>query len=269
MGWLEGVRITVEKIEEYLRQLEQQGKRGSTLDSYQRTLYLWYKWLPDDKALTPDALELWKKELKRRNMTEGTIDGRVSVLKRFLAYLEDPGRVEQKRYNRKEPIPPERVLSREEYRMLLHTARRMGRRRSYLLIKTIVCVGLRPREFHELTVESLRKGTARVTSHGLCHVVEVPEPIRTELLEYAGDQDIREGPVFITKDKTPMLHSAIWKEVKMVCRQMGISEEKGSPKSLYKLYVDTQKDFYAGSMEEAARGYRSLLEAEEAVIRWN
>ena len=254
---------------EYLQCLEQKGRGGKTLASYHRNLYRWYNWLPEDKILMPDALGVWEKELKGRNMTEATVRTRISLLRSFLAYLENPNQIERKRYGNKYRMPPEKNLSREEYQMLLRTANRMGKRRTYLLIKTIVCVGIRPQEFPGLTVGSLEEGIANVTSYNISHKVEIPEPIRTDLRKYVEDQDIKKGPIFITKDKTPMLYSAMWKDVKKVCRQVGLPEEKGSPKSLYKLYLDTKKGLNIGSIEEATQRYHYLLEAEETVIGWN
>ena len=99
--------------------------------------------------------------------------------------------------------------------------------------------------------------------------VTMVEPIRTELLKYAFEQGIETGPVFITRDGQPMQHFLIWKGIKKVCRQVGLPENKGTPKSLHQLYINTRKAATEKSAEKAEINYRTLLELEEELIRWN
>lgn len=263
-------QVTEKMFEDYLEFLAQKGKTEKTLVSYRGALRMWYKSLPQGAALPDDAENCWETALRESGLAEATVRSRTSVLSGFLAYIHDPeaARVKNEKKGTSEPSP-ETVLSREDYRMLLRTAKVMGRRRAYLLIKTIVCVGIRTQEFHELTLESVRRGQAVVTSYGIRRAVPVPEPIRSELMEYAEQQGIETGPIFVTKDGTPMVHSAIWKEVKKVCRYLGISEEKGYPRSLHQLHKDTGKQLYQGSIQEAADRYRSLLLEEETLVGWD
>ena len=55
----------------------------------------------------------------------------------------------------------------------------------------------------------------------------------------------------------------------MVCRRLGVPEHKGTPKSLYQLYVNTRNEVAKKSAEEADKNYRALLEEEEAIVGWN
>lgn len=55
----------------------------------------------------------------------------------------------------------------------------------------------------------------------------------------------------------------------MVCRRLGFPEHKGTPKSLYQLYVNTRNEVAKKSAEEADKNYRALLEEEEAIVGWN
>ena len=162
------------------------------------------------------------------------------------------------------------VLNRQDYLRLLQTARNTGRQRAYLLIKTLVNVGVRSRELAELTVETVRVGGAWVTSHGIRHRVTVPNPLRSELLAYAAGQGIAEGPVFVTKDGTPLLHSAVWKEIKKVCREAGLENDAGNPRNLYLLYLDTYQSICRRCPSgEAWQEYEQLLSKEETSMAWN
>ena len=66
-----------------------------------------------------------------------------------------------------------------------------------------------------------------------------------------------------------MVHSAIWKEVKLVCREIGLPEEKGQPKNLYQLFKTTYQTICANAyVNEVARKYSAFLEEEEKFIQW-
>ena len=268
MSELSPMQVTEEKIDAYLQLLSRQGRAKSTTTHYHSLLCKWYESLPEDKLVMPDAADQWKSELKNKGLSDGTISSCSSAVNGFLGYLRDPQGCHIRRKQQEVEPKPETVLTWDDYRMLLSAAKVMGRKRPYLLIKTIVCVGIRTLEFQGLTVEGVRRGIIEVTGYGAQRMVPVPEPIRTDLLEFAEERGIKEGPIFITKDGGQLPHSLIWKEVKQICRQVGLPEEKGFPRSLYQLHKNTRKRFYTEFMEEAEERYSSLLLAEESMIGW-
>jgi len=265
----DSVYVTEEMIDTYLQILNRRGRTKTTTGRYQSVLYQWHKSLSGSTVRLDEAIDLWKTELKKKKLSERTVAGCVSVLNGFLAYLKEPQREQIYREQQMSEPESETGLSREDYRMLLQTAKLLGRRRPYLLIKTAVCVGIRTLEFQGLTVEGVKQGQVDVTCYGSRRTVPVPEPIRTELLVFAEERGVKDGAIFVTKDGVPLVHSLIWKEVKQICRQMGLPEEKGAPRSLYQLYRDTRKGMYSGSLEEAEERYHSLLMKEEAKLGWN
>jgi len=263
------MQVTEEKIDAYLQLLSQQGRARSTTTHYHGLLCKWYESLSEDKLVVPDAINCWRSELEKRGLSDGTVSSCLSVVNGFLEYLKNPQGCHVRRKQRAAEPRPETVLTRDDYRMLLNAAKIMGRKRPYLLIKTIVCVGIRTLEFQGLTVEGVRQGRIEVTGYGTQRIVPVPEPVRTDLLKFAEERGVEAGPVFTKKDGGLLPHSLIWKEVKQVCRQIGLPEEKGFPRSLYQLHKDTRKGLYTGSVEEAEERYLSLLLAEEATIGWD
>lgn len=145
---------------------------------------------------------------------------------------------------------PEIQTSRAEYH-LLQTAKEMGYRRTYLLIKTVVCLGIRTTEMAHLSVEGLTQETVRIPYWNKIRSIMVFDPIRAELLAYAAECGIKEGPISVTRDGQPMQHFLIWKEIKKVCRRLEFPEQKGTPKSLYQLYINTRNEVTKESAEEA------------------
>ena len=137
MSRLDKVQIAPEMIDEFLLLYAQEGRTEGTIRVLRDILRTWYRSLPEDKLLTSDALEVWERHERGKEIAEETIRVRVQIVKRFLKYLEDPASFSVRKGKIEEPAP-EKITSREEYLLLLQTAKEMGYRRTYLLIKTIV-----------------------------------------------------------------------------------------------------------------------------------
>ena len=170
-----------------------------------------------------------------------------------------------------EPIP-DSPLTRDEYRHILQTAKRKGQKRAYMIIKTVVGVGARQEELQQLSVEALKEGSTWVMKHGHKRLLEIPEPLRSELLAYAEEEGIQTGQIFVTKNGVPMSHPHIWKEIKRVCREAGIAEEKAGPSSLYKLYRATYLSMCSmcsSDTEQLKERIQRLLEREEQYVAWD
>ena len=268
MSPLESLQITPQMIDEYLAVLEREGKTKDTIRGTRNILRAWYESLPDEKHLTADAIEVWESRGREMALANRTIKNRVTVVKTFLRYLENADDFRSRR-KKKETPSLTRVPSREEYYLILQAAKEMGSRRTYLLIKTIVCLGIRTTELSHLCVEGLTKETVWIPSRNTTRSVKVFEPIRTELLEYAAEHGIKDGPVFITKEGQPMQHFLIWKELKKVHLRTGLPECVGLPKNLYLLYTNTRKECAKESAEEVDKNYLALLQEEETIVGWN
>lgn len=294
MRQMDSLVVTPKMIDEYLLVLEREGKKQTTLTvtrtmlrkwykslpvlekeekkltGSQTTVRAWYKSLPAEKQVTAEILEEWERNERQRDVSEKTIQNRLRSVKTFLNYLDDPESFRNRGEKKREEEPsPEIATSREEYHLLLQTAKELGHRRTYLLIKTIVCLGMRSTEMPHLSVEELKQETVWIPFRDTTRSVKVFEPIRTELVEYAAERGIEEGAVFATKDGQPMQHFLIWKEIKKVCRRIGLPEYKGTPKSLYQLYVNTRIELTKASAKEVDKNYLALLEQEEALIGWD
>jgi hypothetical protein len=50
---------------------------------------------------------------------------------------------------------------------------------------------------------------------------------------------------------------------------MGMPEAKGTPSSMYDMYLETKRCLSAKSVEEADQKYLAFLQEEEATIGWN
>jgi site-specific recombinase XerD len=138
-----------------------------------------------------------------------------------------------------------------------------------MMIKTVVGAGVRQEELQQLSVEALTEGSAWMIKHGRKRLVEIPEPLRSELLAYAAEEGIQTGPIFVTKNGVAMSHPHIWKDIKRVCREAGIAEEKAGPSSLYKLSRATYLNICSTDTSQTKERLQRLLEKEEQYVSWN
>ena len=265
------IQLTLDMIDEFMSDLEAQGKSKPSIDAYGRALKRWYKSLPEDKMVAEDASVRWAATLREKGVADANISNYVSIVNRFLKYLGYPliATREKIPYEQKKKAEVERVLTREEYQFLLRGAKEKGYRRTYLLIKTLGGLGIRNTEVPDLTVGSVKQGEITLTAWGVTRTVKIYEPIRSELLQYATERSIESGPIFITKDGQGMPHFLIWKEIKKVCRRIGMPEDKGTPITLYNMYQETKRTLPVQSVEEVDLKYQALLQEEEAIVGWD
>ena len=263
------IQVTLDMIDEFLSDLETQGKTQVSIQVYRRTLKRWYKSLPEDKMVAEDAQARWTAMLREEGVADRNITTYVSTLNLFLKYLGYPIVARKKVSYAQKKKAEERVLTREEYQFLLRDAKEKGYRRTYLLIKTLGGLGIRNTEVPDLTVSRVKQGEITLTSWGVNRTVKIYEPIRSELLQYATERGIESGPIFITKDGEAMQYFLVWKEIKKVCRRIGMPEDKGTPITLYNMYQETKRTLPVQSAEEVDIKYQALLQEEEAIVGWD
>ena len=107
---------------------------------YRHNLNLLYADLPAGKEIRRDTLAQWRESLLERGYAPRTVNVSISAANSFLAYL---GRRELQLMEHLEPqreFQPE--MTRAEYLLLLSTAKALGKRHLYLLIKLFAGTGL-------------------------------------------------------------------------------------------------------------------------------
>lgn len=131
----------------------------------------------------------------------------------------------------------ERELSREEYYRLLEAAKERHNSRLYLLMQTICATGIRVSELRFITVEALKLGRATVSLKGKTRQVLLPRDLVKELKNYAAEQRIRSGSIFITRSGRPMDRSNILHEMKSLCEAARVDPTKVFPHNLRHLFA--------------------------------
>ena len=161
-------------------------------------------------------------------------------------------------------------LSRAEYLRLLSAAKQAGKERTYLLIKLFGGAGLRIQEVLRLMAEDLRqdKETSGAVDSKPGHARPLPEGLRQEMLDYIRRERISQGPVFCTREGTPMTRSNVNYLIGLVSREAQVEEEKVTPSSLHRMYRETYGEIQAQAAVLIEEAYQRLLEEEQRTAGW-
>ena len=258
--------VTWEEVCRYLDSLAARGRRRETIQVYRPKLEAFYRFLPEDKRITADTLELWRAALLREGYSPGTANTHVSAANGLLAYL---GRRDLQligQLDTEEEIQPE--LSRTEYLRLLATARNLGRERTYLMVKVFALTGIRVSELNRVTVRAVEEGRVLTACDGRAQYVLIPACLRKELTVYLRRVGITAGPVFVTRSGRPMRRTQVSGEIRTLCRDARVDGDKSSPRCLRRLYQVTQERIRDSVQILAEQAHERMLEEEQLTVGW-
>ena len=258
--------VTWEEVCRYLDSLAARGRRRETIQVYRPKLEAFYHFLPEDKRVAADTLELWRAALLREGYSPGTANTHVSAANGLLAYL---GRRDLQligQLDTEEEIQPE--LSRTEYLRLLATARNLGRERTYLMVKVFALTGIRVSELNRVTVRAVEEGRVLTACDGRAQYVLIPACLQKELAVYLRRVGITAGPVFVTRSGRPMRRTQVSGEIRTLCRDARVDGDKSSPRCLRRLYQVTQERIRDSVQILAEQAHERVLEEEQLTVGW-
>ena len=258
--------VTWEEVCRYLDILAARGRRRETIQVYRPKLEAFYHFLPEDKRVAADTLELWRAALLREGYSPGTANTHVSAANGLLAYL---GRRDLQligQLDTEEEIQPE--LSRTEYLRLLATARNLGRERTYLMVKVFALTGIRVSELNRGTVRAVEEGRVLTACDGRAQYVLIPACLRKELTVYLRRVGITAGPVFVTRSGHPMRRTQVSGEIRTLCRDARVDGDKSNPRCLRRLYQVTQERIRDSVQILAEQAHERMLEEEQLTVGW-
>lgn len=258
--------VTWEEVCRYLDSLAARGRRRETIQVYRPKLEAFYHFLPEDKRVAADTLELWRAALLREGYSPGTANTHVSAANGLLAYL---GRRDLQligQLDTEGEIQPE--LSRTEYLRLLATARNLGRERTYLMVKVFALTGIRVSELNRVTVRAVEEGRVLTACDGRAQYVLIPACLRKELTVYLRRVGITAGPVFVTRSGRPMRRTQVSGEIRTLCRDARVDGDKSNPRCLRRLYQVTQERIRDSVQILAKQAHERMLEEEQLTVGW-
>ena len=148
------------------------------------------------------------------------------------------------------PCDPKPGIGREEYLLLLDTAKQLGREQAYLLAKVFATTGLSVSELSKVTVEAVRAG--KISGPG--GDVVVPVGLLNELTSYAKRKGIGKGPVFVARSGQPISMARVSIILHDLGTAAGLEEGKSRSSALRELYLAAKEGaeaMAAGTVEQA------------------
>ena len=232
-------KIGAGQLAAFRQWLLEEEREPATIEKYLREVRAFAAWL-GGAPVTKEGATAWKARLTASGFQPGTVNGKLSALNKFFAFLGWPDcRVKYLKIQRRVFRSSERELSREEYARLLETARVLGRERLALLIETICATGIRVSELKYITAESVRNGRTEISLKGKIRTILIPGKLCRKLLKYAGKRKIASGEIFLTRSGKSLSRRQIWAEMKALCARAGVERTKVFPHNLRHLFART------------------------------
>ncbi len=231
-------KITDKIIRRFKEYLIGEEKSKATVEKYIRDLAAFTDWLGNKELCKIKVLEY--KEYIITKYAPASVNSILSSLNSFFGFTEEYGlKVKNLKIQKQIFAKDEKELTKTEYNRLLTAAKTKGRRKLYLLMQTICSTGIRVSELKYITLEVLRDGRAEVNMKGKLRVIIIPKELCRMLKNYAAEQKITGGSIFITKTGKPLDRTNIWKLMKSLCKIADVDEKKVFPHNLRHLFART------------------------------
>ncbi len=262
-----GVSMTAGDIEGFLGSLLVKGRAPETVERYRRSLERLAEVLPEDGMIRRDTLEQCREALLANGCAPRTANLYISVANNYVAYMghreyqfRDTLRAEEK---------PQPEMNRGEYRHLLQVAKLLGREKVYLLVKVFAGADLPVQELEKVTVEAAKAGYVTIGEGKNRRNIHLPRCLCDELLAYADRNGLYTGPLFLTKEGTPMDRTYVTSSIRDLCAVASVPVEKGNPRCLRRLYLAGRKAIEDNVALLVEQALERQLEEEQLTVGWS
>lgn len=230
--------ITEQILDEFQVALYQEEKSGATRKKYLCDLKKLAEYL-NGREVSKENLIQYKEYLEKSGKYQiSSINSFLVAANRFCQWIGwNDAVVKTVRLQKEVFCPEEKYLTMEEYKRLIKTAQNSGKKRIGLIIQTIGSTGIRISELQYITVETLQTGIIEIHCKGKVRKILLPGKLCKILKRYVRERRITTGAVFQTSTGKPMDRSNIWREMKSLCDQAGVDQEKVFPHNLRHLFA--------------------------------
>ena len=235
--------IDEEMIKQFEAHLKEEERSTNTIKKYLRDIRKFKEYVKEAEVTKSLVVSYKKSLLADRKYEVSSVNSFLTAVNRFFEFMEwYDVRVKIYRVQRNQFASEKKQLNRNEYEKLVNTARKSGKHRLAMILNTICATGIRISELEAFTVESVKNGKVVIYNKGKIRTILMPTKLQIELLKYINQMQIGQGVLFCTKSGKPINRSNIWKEMKALCIEAHVDEEKVFPHNLRHLFAQS---FYA------------------------
>lgn len=231
----------LEKISGFRKCLIEDEKSEATVKKYVHEAELLTEFLKTRSGSKSAVLEY--REALKKAYDAKTVNVKLAAVHSFLTYLgKEEWKVKFLKVQKKAFVEESRELTEKEYKRLLETAKKNKKNRLYYLMLTLGGTGIRISELKYITYEAITKRKVEINMKGKVRLVLIPKCLREKLLYYASQCGIKAGYLFCSRNGKPLNRSNIWRELKCLCKEAAINQEKVFPHNFRHLFA---KCYYA------------------------
>ena len=195
--------MTNEKIDHYLKALENEERAAATVEKYRRALLSFAAFL-SGAAVTPEMIHLWKDDLRANNYAPSTINACLAALNGFFRFCGWADcRARFLKIQRRLFRDSKQELTRAEYECLVAAAEAAGDHGLALLMETICSTGIRVSEVQYITVEAAKNRKTEIALKGKIRTILLPAKLCRELLKFATQKKPPPARSFAPKAASP------------------------------------------------------------------
>lgn len=226
-------------IDLFEKKLKEEEKSEATIRKYVSDVKHFMDYTKEDSIFSKELVIDYKQYLSEHYKT-ASVNSMLASVNCFLRVTGHPEcavkafKVQRAAFRRKN-----QELSREEYLRLLDTAEKKGKKRLFLLMRTIAATGIRISELPFITVEALEERRAQVSLKGKTRIVILQKQLCRELACYTKDMGIQTGSIFITRSGKPLDRSNVLHEMKSLCEEAKVPKDKIYPHNFRHLFAVT------------------------------
>ena len=229
--------LTENHLQSFEQHLYSEEKSAATIGKYLRDVRAFFAYT-GTQAITKEIVLAFKNRLVEENYAVGSINTMLASLNSLFNFLGwQDCKVRNIRQQRQTYCAEDKELSKDEYMRLLKAAENQPQ--LCLIMKTICGTGIRVSELQYFTVEAVRRGEVTIRCKGKTRTVLIPNQLKKMLLQWAKENRISEGAIFITRNGKPVNRSNIWAQMKKLCEKAGVKHTKVFPHNLRKLFART------------------------------
>lgn len=233
-----GKVITNSVIKDFEYHLYSEEKSENTIQKYIRDVKFFCKHT-GTREISKSVVMEFKASLAA-NYEKTSANSMIAAVNAFLRFMGwGDCCIKQFRIQKKIFCSEEKELTKAEYVRLVNTAKQKGNKRLQLILQTICGTGIRVSELQYITVTAIHRGEAVVSCKNKTRTVFIVPQLQKKLVKYIKENGITTGCVFITKNGKPISRCNIWREMKALCQQAGVSPEKVFPHNLRHLFART------------------------------